>query len=127
VFYSVNPAYLQELSPLVILTIAAVITNPLENRIPERLSWLDTALGLLNPRVNALNSMNPMIHTNLNQSPDLDSDLLPRILGVIKGRLQDAYMKFSEANPTDPALRIIAQLSRRATELETTHHGIIHG
>jgi hypothetical protein len=95
---------------LVLLTVAAVVTNPFENLLAERLAWLDTTLGLLDPR-----------------NPDLGADILPRILSVIQGRLQEAYMKMSENNPSDPMLRTMAMLSRRATDLKTMHENVIRG
>jgi hypothetical protein len=106
----------------VILTIAAVVTNPLENLIPERLNWLDKALGLLNPRVRSIVKwLNTIDVLNSKQSPDLEGDLLPRIIGVIQSRLQSTYMKISETNASDPVLRTIALLNRRASDLKVSH------
>lgn len=47
-------------------------------------------------------------------------EVAPRIIDVISQRLNTLYMSIVAHDPHDPALRMIAPLSRRAREL----HGV---
>ena len=95
-----NPAYIQSLTPLVALSVSAAVSSSLESNIPERLIWLDAVFVSINPR-----------------DPDI-REVAPKIMDVLSSRLQAAYMQIAESNPTDPVLRKISQLSRRARELK---------
>ena len=51
IFVEQNPGILQGLSPLLILSVGASITDPLDTNIMERLAWLEAVLGSIDPRV----------------------------------------------------------------------------
>lgn len=55
-------------------------------------------------------SINPM-------DPDI-KEVAPKIMDVLSSRLQAAYMQIADSNPTDPVLRKISMLTRRARELK---------
>ena len=52
------------------------------------------------------------------QDPEL-RDVAPRIIDVLSQRLEGEYMRISEGNAHDPALRKIAALARQARELKS--------
>lgn len=115
---------MQALSPLVILTVAAIVTNPLDDHILERLTWLDAALKMLDARVSlGLDGYCNQVLTR-QQNPELGDNILARICTVIQTRLQEAYMAVSEKNGVDPILKHIAQLNKRATELKNIAEGL---
>lgn len=62
--------------------------------------WLDTVFGSIDPR-----------------DPDI-REVAPKIMDVLSSRLQAAYMQIADSNPTDPVLRKISMLTRRARELK---------
>ncbi|KAF2085835.1 hypothetical protein K490DRAFT_45887 [Saccharata proteae CBS 121410] len=99
-FVRCNPAYIQSLSPLVALSVSAAVSASLETHVMERLHWLDAVFSNINPR---------------------DSDILevaPKIMDVLSTRLQGAYMTISEQEPTNPILKRISALARRAVDLK---------
>jgi len=54
VFARWDPAYLGQVSTLLVLSTGAVVTNSLQENMYERLVWLDTVLKVVNPNVRAL-------------------------------------------------------------------------
>jgi len=48
-----DPAFVQQLSPLVSISVGAAVTSSLENNVSERLTWLENVLATLNPKVSA--------------------------------------------------------------------------
>ncbi|KAH7046750.1 hypothetical protein B0J12DRAFT_711689 [Macrophomina phaseolina] len=99
-FVRCNPAYIHNLTPLVALSVSAAVSSSLETNVPERLMWLDTVFGSIDPR-----------------DPDI-REVAPKIMDVLSSRLQAAYMQIADSNPTDPVLRKISMLTRRARELK---------
>lgn len=51
IFIRVDPGYLHQVSPLLALSTAAVVSDALDRSLPERLVWLDTVLSSVNPNV----------------------------------------------------------------------------
>ncbi|KAK5111791.1 hypothetical protein LTR62_004711 [Meristemomyces frigidus] len=98
-FVRVNPQYLQQVSPLVALSVSAAITATLDSHVSERLEWLRSVLDHVDVR-----------------DPEI-VDVAPQIMDVLSQRLQGAYMSLSEADPTSGALRGMAQLCRRVGEV----------
>ncbi|KAL8741108.1 MAG: hypothetical protein Q9190_006253 [Brigantiaea leucoxantha] len=85
-----DPGYLQQLSPLLNLSVGAAITASFETNLKERLTWLE--------------------------DQEL-RDVGPRIMEVLKERLETYYMSSAEVNPNEPALRQIPPLARQAREM----------
>lgn len=99
-----QPTYVQQLSPLVGLSVAAAVTATLETHVAERLLWVDTVFSAINLKDQEI------------------IELAPKIMAVLAQRLQEAYMNLSESNGKDPAipalLRKISKLYRRANEMK---------
>ncbi|KAL8651589.1 MAG: hypothetical protein Q9210_003172 [Variospora velana] len=85
-----NPGYLRELSSLLNLSVGAAVTLTLDTKLAERLTWLGTDPGL--------------------------HDYGPRIMDVLRERLESGFMHISTTNAGEPALRQIPPLARQARE-----------
>lgn len=94
-----NPTYLQQLSPLVALTVSAAITSSFDTYVAERLDWLGRVLQQIDIR-----------------DPDI-GDVAPKIMDVLSQRLSGAYMFICEARPQDPVLKMIANLNKQVQEI----------
>ncbi|KAJ4287647.1 hypothetical protein N0V90_012350 [Kalmusia sp. IMI 367209] len=106
VFIKCNPAYLSQISPLLILSTGAVVTTSLQENLVERLVWLDTVLRSIDPN-------DAEIH-----------DVVPKIMEVIKERLTNAYMRLNESSPGDispSSHRHLDQACDGAHETEPCH------
>ncbi|KAI4285698.1 MAG: hypothetical protein L6R38_000436 [Xanthoria sp. 2 TBL-2021] len=93
-----DPSYLNELSPLLNLSVSAAVTSNLETTLSERLSWLESVFATINPG-----------------DPDLH-DVGARIMEVLRERLESGFMQISLAKPGEPALRRIPPLAHQARE-----------
>ena len=51
IFVRCNPNYLQQVSPLLVLSTGAVVSEPLDRNLEQRLAWLDAVLQSVNPHV----------------------------------------------------------------------------
>jgi hypothetical protein len=51
IFVRCNPAYLQQVSPLLVLSTGAVVSEPLDRNLEQRLAWLEAVLQSVNPHV----------------------------------------------------------------------------
>ncbi|KAJ9641790.1 hypothetical protein H2199_005003 [Coniosporium tulheliwenetii] len=109
IFVHCQPTYVQQLSPLVGLSVAAAVTATLDTHVAERLLWVDTVFSAINLKDQEI------------------IELAPKIMAVLAQRLQEAYMNLSESNSKDPAipalLRKISQLYRRANEMKNMTAG----
>jgi phosphoglycolate phosphatase-like HAD superfamily hydrolase len=93
--------FLPNLSQLVLLSVSAAVSIKFENKVYERLSWLEGVLAVLDP-------MDPEIH-----------EICHRIMAVVVQRLEQLYMSTAENNMADPILRKIPPIARRARELSS--------
>ncbi|KAH0610910.1 uncharacterized protein H6S33_011337 [Morchella sextelata] len=93
--------FLPNLSQLVLLSVSAAVSVKFENKVFERLSWLEGVLAVLDP-------MDPEIH-----------EICHRIMAVVVQRLEQLYMSTAEQNMADPILRRIPAIARRARELSS--------
>ncbi|KAF2155999.1 hypothetical protein K461DRAFT_275065 [Myriangium duriaei CBS 260.36] len=98
-FVRVNPQYLQKLSPLVKLSVSAAVSSSFEQNVNQRLDWL----GII------------LTSTDL-QDAEIAA-VAPKIMQVLLGRIQGAYMTFAEMNPSDPVLRKFSNLSKQITDI----------
>ncbi|MCJ1254363.1 hypothetical protein MMC24_002178 [Lignoscripta atroalba] len=125
-FVKCNPAYLQQLQPLVILSVSAAVTASLESNVMERLEWLDTVFSSIDPRVGSASGFSVSSQYNqtltIDQDPDL-REVIPRIMDVLTQRLEGQFMTIAETDPHDPVLRKIPPLTRRAKELKLLSQG----
>ncbi|RPA99954.1 hypothetical protein L873DRAFT_842284 [Choiromyces venosus 120613-1] len=93
--------FLPNLSQLVLLSVSAAVSIKFDNKVYERLSWLEGVLAVLDP-------MDPEIH-----------EICHRIMAVVVQRLEQLYMSTAEKNMADPILRKIPAIARRARELSS--------
>lgn len=115
VFIKCNPGFLGQIAPLMILSIGAVVTTSLQENLVERLAWLETVLRNIDPHVSIPKRQEYVGAKGSWQDPEI-SDVLPKILEVIKERLTNAYMRLNETSPGDASLRRIAALVKRVGE-----------
>jgi hypothetical protein len=54
IFVRCNPGYLRQISPLLVLSTGAVVSEPLDRNLEQRLAWLDAVLQSVNPHVSIL-------------------------------------------------------------------------
>ncbi|KAL8952642.1 MAG: hypothetical protein Q9222_001448 [Ikaeria aurantiellina] len=93
-----DPNYLRHLSSLLNLSVSAAVTSNLETNLPERLTWLETVFSTINTNDQELH------------------DIGPRIMELLRERLEAGFMHISMANPGEPALRRIPPLAHQARE-----------
>ncbi|KAL4804852.1 hypothetical protein BDV18DRAFT_161946 [Aspergillus unguis] len=99
-FVHLNPSYLTTLSPFVALSVGVAVTSSLDTNAMQRLSWLEIALQTLDLR-------------------DADiREVAPRIMDILRKRLDALYMSVAQQDPHNPILRRIPPLARRVTELQ---------
>ncbi|KAF3002891.1 hypothetical protein E8E13_001300 [Curvularia kusanoi] len=99
IFVRCNPGYLREVSPLLVLSTGAVVSEPLDRNLPERLAWLENVLNSVDPHDNEIR------------------DIVPKIMDVMSQRLTNKYIELNETTPGNPLLRRISALSRRCNEM----------
>ncbi|KAL4750433.1 hypothetical protein BDW72DRAFT_175926 [Aspergillus terricola var. indicus] len=98
-FVRFNPSYLNNLSPIVALSVGVAVTSSLQTNVMERLAWLEVVLQTVNLR-------------------DTDiQEVAPKIMDILIARLNELYMSVAKDAPHSPILRRIPPLARRATEL----------
>ncbi|KAI4179784.1 MAG: hypothetical protein L6R41_007642, partial [Letrouitia leprolyta] len=95
-----NPGYLRELSPLLNLSVGAAVTSSLDNKLGERLTWLEAVFSTIRPG-----------------DPEL-REYGSRIMDVLRERLESGFMHISMSNAGEPALRRIPPLANRAREFQ---------
>ncbi|KAF8468353.1 hypothetical protein BDZ91DRAFT_679925 [Kalaharituber pfeilii] len=91
--------FMPSLSQLVLLSVSAAVTVNFENSVQDRINWLEGVLSVLDPR-----------------HPEI-AEICQRIMAVVVQRLEQSYMRIAERDPTEPALRKIPALAKRAREL----------
>ena len=118
VFVRCNPAYLSQVSPLLVLSTGAVVSDSLERHLPERLVWLDAVLDSVNPNVSSANSQKFTFANHKSQDVEI-RDIVPKIMDVIKQRLTTAYIQLNESAsaPNTPLLRRISALVNKCNEM----------
>ncbi len=118
VFVRCNPAYLNQVSPLLALSTGAVVSDSLERNLPERLVWLDAVLSSVNPHVSHTIAHTDSFANPLYQDTEI-RDIVPKIMDIIKQRLTTAYIQLNEsANaPNNPLLRRISALVNKCNEM----------
>ncbi|MCJ1358588.1 MAG: hypothetical protein MMC33_008588 [Icmadophila ericetorum] len=94
---------LQQCQTIVKLSVGAAVTVSFEKNMTKRLEWLETVINSFDPH-----------------DPDI-RDVTPRIMGVLRQRLETQYMNIAEQNPQDPVLRRIPPLTARVREIASLH------
>jgi hypothetical protein len=101
---------------LLALSTGAVVSDALDNNLPERLRWLEAVLSSVNPNVGLPSASHDGIMTNVKQDADI-RDIVPKIIDVVNQRLTSAYIKLNENTPGSPLLRHISQLVNKGNEM----------
>ncbi|PGH32982.1 hypothetical protein GX50_04196 [[Emmonsia] crescens] len=99
-FVKIDPAFLSNLSPLVVLSVSAAVTASFETNVMDRLNWLERVFQTVKVR-------DPEIY-----------EVAPKIMDVLIQRLEALYMAIAENTPHDPVLRRIPRLTRWARDLQ---------
>ncbi|RFU33382.1 hypothetical protein B7463_g2949, partial [Scytalidium lignicola] len=96
-FSKFNPNFIRDLSPLSLLGIGAVVSKNFDdNKVIERLSWLETVISSL---------------LDLAQKGQMDETVMqhvPKIIGVYIQRLESLFMRISIISAQEPILKRIA-------------------
>ena len=64
-----DPTFVQQLSPLVSISVGAAVTSSLEKNVSERLTWLENVFATLNPRVSDFHTISPFSILTLYRTP----------------------------------------------------------
>ncbi|KAI9780283.1 MAG: hypothetical protein M1816_003125 [Peltula sp. TS41687] len=99
-FVFMSPTYLQSVSALVVLSVAATVASTFESHVAERIQWLEYCFICLNPK-----------------DPDI-RELIPRIMDVLIERLEALYIEVAKENLHDPVLTKIPNLTDRARQIQ---------
>lgn len=122
IFVRCNPAYLQQVSPLLVLSTGAVVSEPLDRNLEQRLAWLEAVLQSVNPHVSHPFVTSPDSNTNCVKDNEI-RDIVPKIMDVMSQRLTNKYIELNETTPGNPLLRRISALSRRCNDLTRASRG----
>ncbi|OAX82515.1 hypothetical protein ACJ72_03137 [Emergomyces africanus] len=99
-FVKLDPSFLSNLSPLVVLSVSAAVTSSFETNVMDRLNWLERVFQTVRVK-------DPEIY-----------EVAPKIMDVLIQRLEALYMSIAENTPHDPVLRRIPRLTRWARDLQ---------
>ena len=130
-FIQYKPTFVQNLSPLLLLSLGASITSDFSDMLNDRLNWIETIVESVSSRIDGgdvpgyvqlLQSMTSQPELLLPPSEDV-LDLIPKVLRIYIQRLEHLFMRISNANERDPARKRVSLLSARATKIVdiTTH------
>nr|OQO16468.1 hypothetical protein B0A51_16300 [Rachicladosporium sp. CCFEE 5018] len=104
-FIYLNPLYLQQVSPLVALSVSAAITASFETNVEKRLEWLGTIVGNIDVQVRGLSDGGGLgvfgDDADFEMKDGDIRDVAPKIMDVLYQRLQGAYMQLAEREVRD--------------------------
>ncbi|XMA10411.1 hypothetical protein WAI453_003202 [Rhynchosporium graminicola] len=113
-FVKYNPDFVQDLSPLLLLSLGATISMELtDGLLPQRCTWLEAVI---------------LAFQALVSSSSLDEqvlELIPKIMGIYVSRIEHLFMHISQNMGTDPILKRlqgIVLLTNRV--METSGHSL---
>lgn len=111
-FAKLDPSFAHELSPLMLLSVASVVTSSLEGpTLLERLSYVETVLRDF---------------SNVAGSTDEGTnDVIPRIMSLIVQRLESLFVRINNVSPEDAILRRLSAIittSKRISSFAQNSH-----
>ncbi|KAK0127821.1 hypothetical protein ONS96_007324 [Cadophora gregata f. sp. sojae] len=113
-FSRFNPDFVQDLSPLLLLSLGATISMQLDDELlPLRITWLETVVTAFQDLVSSGTLDNQVL------------DLIPKIMGIYVSRIEHSFMAISQRMGTDPILKRLSGvvlLTNRV--METSGHSI---
>ncbi|QSZ32688.1 hypothetical protein DSL72_002267 [Monilinia vaccinii-corymbosi] len=105
-FCRFSPKFITELSPLLLLSLGAIITIELtDDFMNQRLAWTETILNSF---------QNKMVNGYLE---DQVADLVPKIMNIYIQRLEHLFMRITTVAPNDPLLKQVSQMVTTANRI----------
>ncbi|CAG8960149.1 hypothetical protein HYFRA_00010628 [Hymenoscyphus fraxineus] len=105
-FSNIPPDFTRELSPLMLLSLGAIITATLEDQFLEaRLNWMDNILATFQAKLHA---------------GDLDDqarNLIPKLMGIYTQRLEHLFMRVNNISPNNAYLKRFSMLINVANRI----------
>ncbi|KUI67252.1 hypothetical protein VM1G_02929 [Cytospora mali] len=94
-----DASFIANLNPLLLLTVAATVTANLENPqlLHTKLGWTEVVLLTFSEAL-------PIIEGQVRE-------ITPKVMSLLKGRLEHIFMRLSSAVPNDPALKNISMMT----------------
>ncbi|KAH7370772.1 hypothetical protein BKA65DRAFT_24280 [Rhexocercosporidium sp. MPI-PUGE-AT-0058] len=113
-FIQFNPDFVQDLSPLLLLSLGATISMELgDELLSQRLTWLETVI---------------LTFQALVSSGTLDDQvlsLIPKIMGIYVARIEHLFMIISQSTGTNPVLkRLSGVVALTNRVMETSGHSL---
>ncbi|KAK2624235.1 hypothetical protein QTJ16_006185 [Diplocarpon rosae] len=98
-FVNYDPAFLQSLSPLLLLSLGATVSLDFTgDLLPQRISWMEVLVDSFQLHVNA-GTVEPQVR-----------DLIPKIMGIYVQRIEHLFMRISQVAAHDPILKRLSLL-----------------
>ncbi|KAF7945359.1 hypothetical protein EAE96_010134 [Botrytis aclada] len=105
-FCRFSPKFITELSPLLLLSLGAIITIELtDDLMNQRLAWTETILNSFQIK---------MVSGYLD---DQVADLVPKIMNIYIQRLEHLFMRITNVAPADPLLKQLSQMVSTANRI----------
>ncbi|ESZ91999.1 hypothetical protein SBOR_7614 [Sclerotinia borealis F-4128] len=105
-FCRFSPKFITELSPLLLLSLGAIITIELtDDLMNQRLAWTETILNSFQIK---------MVSGYLE---DQVADLVPKIMNIYIQRLEHLFMRITNVAPSDPLLKQLSQMVTTANRI----------
>ncbi|KAL2066608.1 hypothetical protein VTL71DRAFT_2679 [Oculimacula yallundae] len=113
-FIKYNPDFVQDLSPLLLLSLGATISMELtDGLLPQRCTWLEAVI---------------LAFQALVSSGTLDQqvlELIPKIMGIYVSRIEHLFMHVSQSMGTDPILKRLSGIVLLTNRImETSGHSL---
>ncbi|KAL2116242.1 hypothetical protein VTJ04DRAFT_8409 [Mycothermus thermophilus] len=113
-----NPIFIQELQPLLLLSVGATLSTDLTPNSPKIMK----KVGLLEVVIYAFNQ-------SLQALDDQVREVTPKIMTLLKNRIEQLLVEISRIAPHDPTLKTLSSMIQVATRIAETvqmRHGPMH-
>ncbi|KAH6613248.1 hypothetical protein F5144DRAFT_587091 [Chaetomium tenue] len=118
VLSSYNPIFVQDLQPLLLLSVGATVSVDLSRNSQK-----------LMKKVNLLEVVVYAFNQNLGTLDDQVREVTPKIMTLLKTRIEQLFLEISRIAPHDPALKTLSNMSQvagRVAENVQMRHGPMH-
>lgn len=116
-----DPKFIRNLNPLLLLTVAATVTTNLDKTqvLHTKLSWTEMVLLQFAdalPKIVSFSLESPLqfcimqFQLTFNLQEGQVREVTPKVMSLIKGRLEHVLVRLSTMRPNDPILRNISQM-----------------
>ncbi|KAL2158755.1 hypothetical protein VTH06DRAFT_3946 [Thermothelomyces fergusii] len=113
-----NPIFVRDLQPLILLSVGATVSVDL-NRNSQKLM----------KKVNLLEVVIYAFNQTLGTLDDQVREVTPKIMNILKTRIEQLFLEISRIAPHDPALKTLSNMSQVAGRIAETvqmRHGPVH-